>query len=475
MLPSKAVPAAATTDIMPDSDSSATSPSTGDGSSGGTTEPAMPLISPASTAASLCRLPTLEYLDYHAGSVLDVRVDPAENNENFSPTLKVRVEKVIEPRTMSCGMLVRVQEEGKPPRPAFLKVFGTLSRYMETLRRCHEGEGAEGLPIGDKYFGENMTPQKWDALSVSEREHAFQQKMRKIHHDEREAYRRLVKHQGAEVPNLYASVYLGWHPPDTGNPDTNEKYGHMLEVRALLLEYINGWELLSFPTTLSARTVSKLYDEALAITRMIGAHGVLNYDVKLDNFMVTPDPRKGGHRICMIDLGFSHFRRREYTTAQWAKLKALAWDGETNQMCIEARRIFAKRFPDSEGGVSLNSKSEYGFLVADQHNGGARPKGMTSIKKCPAGWERMQTSRGTAFVNPKEIECDFPCCRPHKDFLGEVQRMFKKVVPSRKNTPMPSRAVTPKPTPKLTPQTTREPDASATPRESPTKGEPNKG
>ena len=400
------------------------------------TESATNSISPATTAQLLVQSATFQYLDYTAGSTLIARVDPDENRAGFGPNVELVIMKPIEPRTMSCGMLVQVREPRLPPRQAFLKVFDRRlspdfrdlfsggecqpwspqveEEYMKVLRE-------EGMPVGRKHYEEDMTADKWMKMTAVQKEHVFQQRMRKIHHDEREAYRRLEKHQGIHVPTLYASVYLGWHPPDTGDEATNAVYGNLLEMRGLLMEYISGWELLSVPSNLSYRGASRLFEQAVDIIRMIGAHGVLNYDVKLDNFMVTFDPRSGSNRVVMIDLGFCHFRHPAFTAVEWAKLKALAWEGEMNQMCDEARELVKKRFKND---INLDCRSEYGFVVSGKDR-----------RKPPPGWIQVRTSKGPAIVNPQELPCQSSACNPPRNMSEVISKAWRKLMGKKsKNT-----------------------------------------
>lgn len=378
--------------------------------------------------SSLRKPASLEYTDYKMGGSIMARIDPTENRAGFGPTVEIAIVRLIEPRTMSCGMVVHVKEPGLPPREAFLKIYDRrLSPYFREFfngRECHRWSidleeqymdtlRQEGLPVGEKHYENNdMSMDKWHAFSAVEKEHVFQQRMRKIHHDEREAYRRLEKHQGEDIPRLYASVYLGARPPDLGNDEANNKYSHLLEVRGHLLEFIHGFELLQIPRNLGYRNACRMYERSIEIVKIIGAHGVLNYDVKLDNFMVTYDPHKGQHRVIMIDLGFCHFRHKQYTTAEWAKLKALAWDGEFNQLCLEAKHICQKRFGNE---VSLDIKSEYGFLVRSPQTRGAPPH-----------WVQMQTSKGPAYVNPEEVPCRSSICNPPRNVFREVRSRLRR-------------------------------------------------
>lgn len=96
------------------------------------------------------------------------------------------------------------------------------------------------------------------------------------------------------------------------------------QVKGVLLQYIEGFTLREVPERCPRSTWQEIADQAVSITGLAGDYNVLNQDVRVDNYMVSPlpDGREGRpYHVFMIDLALSRVREKDETDPEWERAK----------------------------------------------------------------------------------------------------------------------------------------------------------
>lgn len=117
---------------------------------------------------------------------------------------------------------------------------------------------------------------------------------------EKTAYERLESLQGRQIPTIFGSVeILGLSSGRTTDADPSR-------VPGLLMLYIPGVPIRTIIETETEQEgrIARIADTAIELTRSIGDFGLLNYDVRLDNYLVNV------HTESVWLLDFSFVRRR---------------------------------------------------------------------------------------------------------------------------------------------------------------------
>ncbi|GAB1312399.1 hypothetical protein MFIFM68171_02609 [Madurella fahalii] len=106
------------------------------------------------------------------------------------------------------------------------------------------------------------------------------------------------------------------------------------QIKGVLLEYIPGFSLRDLSTNAPPGSWQDIANQAVEIARSLGDHGVLNRDVRPDNFIVchrTSDAKgldgresgeeDGGFHVFMIDFGQSRVRGDNESDFDWGRDK----------------------------------------------------------------------------------------------------------------------------------------------------------
>jgi serine/threonine protein kinase len=119
------------------------------------------------------------------------------------------------------------------------------------------------------------------------------------------------------IPKFLASVCLPSH--DTDIPQQFLKY---FEIRGILIEYIEGFSLSDLETKALKSQWQVICDNTIDIDHLISDHGILNNDVRPENFLVRSNP-EGKYQVFQIDfcdvyyrdsLSWKIWRERKYTS-----------------------------------------------------------------------------------------------------------------------------------------------------------------
>jgi hypothetical protein len=285
---------------------------------------------------------------YEVGLVLTLRRDPARVDRVDKPQeeLKIKITKLQQPWTLSCGMLVDIltgeeTNTSAAMQTAFLKLydwrFAVQHRDDQGVEQWTEESaaaytefvmsgGVEGflLRLGDKQFRDE-TEEDWNAGQI---EAGLANDMREMYRAETTVYDRLGDVQGKMVPRVIAAVELGIAPADINFNDQQQQH---FQIKGILLEYIPGFSLRDLGTKAMPDSWQGVVDQAVEIARSLGDHDILNRDVRPDNFIVShrggvngqeeeEDPG-GGFQVFMIDFGQSRVRREDESDFDWGRAK----------------------------------------------------------------------------------------------------------------------------------------------------------
>lgn len=159
----------------------------------------------------------------------------------------------------------------------------------------------------------------WDA---GQNEAALANDIRDMYRAETTVYNRLVDIQGKTVPRVMASVELGIAPGEVGLNDRQRRH---FQMKGMLLQYIPGFSRRDLGIKVPRGSWQAIVDQAVEMARSLGNHGVLNKDVRPDNFIVSGRAGDGdsleGFKVVMIDFGQSRVRRDDESDFDWGRTK----------------------------------------------------------------------------------------------------------------------------------------------------------
>jgi serine/threonine protein kinase len=259
-------------------------------------------------------------------------------------------------------MIVDLLDEGSPEHPVFLKLYDR--RFSEQLRRDHgidqwtidaEKEYIKAVRTGAaRQFLRNLqtvpnfeeeTGETWDDGDI---ETFLTDQAHKVFEAETTVYDTLRDIQGKLVPRLVAPVHLVLSLPNDGIGHIDD--AELLHIKGISLQYIDGFSLSKVQDHAPKSEWQGIVDQAVAIVQVVGDHGVLNRDVRPDNFIVQHD-EGGSYRVFMIDFGLARLRGSNESDRDWAKAK-LEKDEEGAVGLVMKKRLaregFELRFENSD-------------------------------------------------------------------------------------------------------------------------------
>jgi len=267
---------------------------------------------------------------YPTGHVMCLTTNSTDNENN---DLRVKVKRQTRPWTLSCGMVITI--EGPSSRPetgdqAFLKMFDR--RGAQQIRQDNgidawneeiEQEFVKGLSIGKvEEFLEKLrtvpnfqdeTEEEWDA---AENEAFLTAELRKCFDAEVATYARLQENQGKAIPRLFDVVTLN---TDLPNVKLNLQQQELYRPKGVLLQYLPGFSLTTLADNAPKESWQGIVDQAIQIVHILDDHGILNADVRPDNFIIVP--KDDEYQVFMIDFGQCRFRREDESDEQWGRAK----------------------------------------------------------------------------------------------------------------------------------------------------------
>lgn len=277
---------------------------------------------------------------YEVGQVLTLNIVPNPPLSSSELTVRVRVSKLQEAWTLSCGMFVEILEGSCQDIPspaisattAFLKLFdrryasqlrqdnGIIpwvedieDAYLDFIKSSKAEEFLQRLRTDDKF--KEATEEEWD---VAENEAFLAHELIGLYTAETATYARLHNYQNKLIPRLLAPVSL-----DIASLGADSVAGMSVElyqVKGILLEYLPGFTLSTLEKHAPQSCWQKIVDQAINIVHILGDNNILNADVRPDNFIVVPNG-DDQYQVFMIDFGQCRLRGTEESDLDWGREK----------------------------------------------------------------------------------------------------------------------------------------------------------
>jgi len=216
----------------------------------------------------------------------------------------------------------------------FLKLYD--SRFASQLRNDHRiepwaeefGEQYIKMVVSDEIDGfierlgdqtfRDETEKDWDDV---QNEASLAHEARIMYRSETSVYERLSDIQGKLIPRLISAVQLDTAPKGI---DMDERQRENFQIRGVLLEYIHGFSLSDIASRAPPDSWQDIVDQAVHIVHALGDHGVLDRDVRPDNFIVLHsdhEQQATKFQVFMIDFGQSRIRGEDETDFDWGRDK----------------------------------------------------------------------------------------------------------------------------------------------------------
>ncbi|KAK4108029.1 hypothetical protein N656DRAFT_784553 [Canariomyces notabilis] len=292
--------------------------------------------------------------DYQVDQVLTLSVIQKRGEiVQSTSTVRARIRQLQSFRTLSCCVIVDLLGESCPENPVFLKLYDR--RFSEQLRRDH-GIDQWTVDVEKEYIKavrtgaarqflrslqtipnfEEETGETWDDGDI---ETFLTDQAHKLFEAEITVYDTLRGIQGKMVPRLVAPVHLDLSLQNDGIGHTDD--AELLHIKGILLQYIDGFSLSKVQDHAPKSEWQGIVDQAVAIVQVLGDHGVLNRDVRPDNFIVQRD-EVDSYRVFMIDFGWLDCEARTSRTAigprlSWKRTRRERSAGDEEAAC--QRRI----------------------------------------------------------------------------------------------------------------------------------------
>ena len=244
-------------------------------------------------------------------------------------TVRAEILQLFKPFTLSCAMLVRIQNHAELPPVVVLKVYdrrfaaqlrrdersGLWSREVEHRYHQFIQDGGAANFIAELECVDDEDDDDDDEgpdvrQDVVHHEAYLQHEMKKSSKTEMRAYGSLLQYQGTHIPKFYGSVRVH------GSGSFNE----YVDIQGILIEYISGFCLTELSTFCTKDQWQLVREDAIHIVHCLNSAGVLNRDVKLRNFLVHKDT-EGRFKVVIIDLAICMFRHEFEDEEEWRELK----------------------------------------------------------------------------------------------------------------------------------------------------------
>ena len=266
---------------------------------------------------------------YSKGSTIELMV--TNSISSFTPSstkITARVVKIFQPVTMSPAMLVEVDGENTT---MVLKLYDR--RCCPKLRdevpydwnEVAEDEYKRFVESGeaDKFRPERMHPPRpgHPGWLIAQYEKWLHDRCSTLYTSEVQAYNLLQQMQGINIPKLFATVTLQY------GSSSNSKYQHYFEAPGILMEYIQGINLMDICDHLDSSVWVETVESARSLVGRMNQLNFLNYDVHPSHVIVREmnDQNRIYYEPVMIDFAISRIRREDESDEDWYKAN-LIWD-----------------------------------------------------------------------------------------------------------------------------------------------------
>jgi len=260
-----------------------------------------------------------------------------------SPVMKVRLDydKLAAPLSLGSS------SDGNLPREMVLKLFDRrfalnyredyhlkpLTFELEAQYAAYVASGAAPVDLPSLLAVREALYENKEDAPPELLEHRVALTVEPFFESECAAYDRLSELQGRCIPTFYGTPRF-CDDMDAPNIDRS--------VRGILLEFIPGKQLSSIDPSLVDK--DRILSSCWQILDSYSDIGVLNWDVRLGNFIVKPDGS-----VVMIDLAQTRVRGEAESDEDWRR---------------------AKRLEDEEGAVGCIAWSRFGWEYTPTHKYG---------------------------------------------------------------------------------------------------------
>ena len=268
---------------------------------------------------------------YSEGSTIELIV--TNSISHFTPTLTkiiAKVVKLFQPVTVSPVMLVEVEGENST---MVLKLYDR--RCCPKLRDDIPYDWNEVAENDYKSFVESGEADKFKpgcmhsprpghpGWLITQYEKWLHDRCSKLYASEVKAYDLLRQMQGKNIPKLFATVTLQY------DSSSQNKYQHYFEAPGILMEYIQGINLMDICDHLDSSLWVSIVESATSLVGRMGDLNFINYDVHPSHVFVreVKYQNKSHYEPVMIDFAISRIRGANESDEDWYEDK-LDWDEE---------------------------------------------------------------------------------------------------------------------------------------------------
>ena len=265
------------------------------------------------------------------GSIIELIVtDSVSICTPKSSKIRAGIVKLFQPVTMSPVMLVEVEGQSKT---MVLTLFDRRCspRLRDNIRRdwnedvedeyklfVESGEADRFKPnrLPLHRFGQSL----W---SIAQDEKWLYDECRELYASEVRAYESLRCIQGKNIPKLFATVTLQY------DSISNNEYQHYFDAPGILMEYIQGINLMDICDHLDSSLWVSIVESATSLVRRMGELNFINYDLKPSHVIVREvnDQNELHYEPVMIDFALSRIRGEDESDESWYEDK-FSWDEE---------------------------------------------------------------------------------------------------------------------------------------------------
>ena len=247
-----------------------------------------------------------------------------------STKITARIIKLFQPVTVSPVMLVEI-ESGGPIM--VLKLFDR--RCCPHLRYNMPRDWNEDVEDDYKTFVESGEADKFkpDRMHsprpghpgwlIAQYEKWLHDRCDKLYKSEVKAYDLFKQMQGTNIPKLFATVTLQY------GSSSNSEYQHYFEIPGILMEYIQGINLMDICDRLDSSVWVDIVESATSLVGRMSQLNFLNYDVHPSHVIIreVSEHKDPHYEPVMIDFAISRIRGKVELDEDWYEEK-LAWDEE---------------------------------------------------------------------------------------------------------------------------------------------------
>ncbi|KAN0070671.1 hypothetical protein V8E54_011540 [Elaphomyces granulatus] len=225
-------------------------------------------------------IPSSSPWPYKKGTKFTLHVDTASPlfSEKTRATIEVEVQKVFEPVTMSPVMVVRLNGEPKNLEYVNFVLSGAAPKYIKYMND-------DGASDESNIF---------DSMTEAEGETYLYERCNDLYNAETLAYRALNGLQGQSVPNLFAT-------------------------------HIDGFRLTHLTAKVPKCYWQSICDDAVSVVNAASDCGILNMDIRPDNFVVRKIPGRTGtvYKPILLDFALSRTQGAEESNEDWNEARQI--------------------------------------------------------------------------------------------------------------------------------------------------------